>query len=162
MKIIICDKSLAKVGVSRIIPFLLTIMVGSICNAQDVVRWKFYAAKISAKTFEIHLKATIDEAWHIYSQTTSTGGPLPTNISFAKNPLVLLSEKTKEIGDLKFHHDEIFDLDVYSFTDSVDFVQTINLKTNIKTNLSGTIEYMACTKQKCLTPQKIKFSVKVE
>ena len=52
------------------------------------VDWTATAKKIGDKTYEIHLTADIKDGWHIYSQTTAAGGPIPTSITFTKNPLV--------------------------------------------------------------------------
>jgi len=87
---------------------------------------------------------------------------LPTTIVFAKNPLALLQGKPKEEGEMEIYHDEIFDVDVYSYTGPVAFVQTVKLKSNVKTTINGTVEFMACTREQCLTPQKIPFSIKLK
>ena len=140
--------------------FLIVIFFSVAVSAQ--VNWAFSAKKISGNVYEVHLKANVDEPWHIYSQNSPKGGPLPTKIVFSKNPLVLLDGKTKEIGDLDIYHDNVFGVDVYSYTDSVDFVQIVKLKNKVKTTFSGTIEFMACTKEQCLAPQKIPFTLKLE
>lgn len=126
------------------------------------VSWSFSAKKLNDKTYEIHLKASVDDPWHIYSQNSPKGGPVPTKIVFSKNPLIVLTGKANENGDMHIEHSEVFGIDVYSFADSVDFVQTIKLKNKIKTTVSGTIEFMACTDQQCMTPQKIPFTVKID
>lgn len=126
------------------------------------VSWRFSAKKIANQTYEIHLKAAVDDPWHIYSQNSPKGGPLPTKITFTKNPLLLLQGKAKEEGDMQMEHSTVFDVDVYSYKDSVDFVQTVKLKSKVKTTVSGTIEFMACTNEQCLAPQTIPFTVKID
>jgi len=145
----------------RVFLFVIIIQVLTI-SGHSQLNWKFSAKKIADKTYEVHLKATVDEPWHIYAQNSPKGGPLPTKISFSKNPLVVLSGKVKENGEMEMYHDEIFDVDVYSYTGSVAFVQTVKLKANAKTTIKGTVEFMACTREQCLTPQKIPFSIKLE
>lgn len=147
-----------KVIFSLGITLLLTLSV----KAQNVVDWHFSAKKTGDKTYEVRLTAQVDEPWHIYSQSSPPGGPLPTKIIFLKNPLVMFPGKVQEIGDMEMYHDEIFDVDVYSYTDKVDFVQTVKLKSNVKTHLSGTVEFMACTREQCLTPATMKFTVKLQ
>ena len=136
--------------------------VGLLSSAQNVVNWKFSSKKIADKTYEVHLIATVDEPWHIYSQSTPKGGPLPTTISFAKNPLILPQGKIKEVGEMEIYRDQTFDVDVYAYGEKVDFVQTVKLKSNVKTNISGSVQFMACTKEQCLTPQKLNFNLKLE
>ena len=127
----------------------------------QVVKWTYSAKKIGDKKYEVRLHAEIDEEWHIYSQNTPKGGPLPTTVSFNKNALVSLDGKVKEEGKMIFYHDEVFDVDVYAYKDSVDFVQVVKLKSNAKTKVSGTVAFMACTKERCLTPEKKEWSVLV-
>ena len=47
------------------------------------------------------------------------------------------------------------------YGETVSFVQTIKLKSTVKTNLSGTIKYMVCNDKKCLPPKEYPFTVKV-
>jgi len=131
-------------------------------HAQSVVDWKFSSKKIADKTYEVHLTATVDEPWHIYSQSTPKGGPLPTTISFTKNPIAQFSGRPKEVGEMEMYHDNIFDVDVYSYASKVDFVQIVKLKSPVKTNISGSVQFMACTKEQCLTPQKLNFNIKLD
>lgn len=144
----------------RLFLLLLIGSTGLTVNAQ--VTWKFFSKKIADKTYELHLEATVDEPWHIYSQSSPKGGPLPTNIVFSKNPLMTPSGKIKEDGEMEMYHDEIFDVDVYSYTNKVDFVQVMKLKTSVKTKISGSVEFMACTREQCLTPQKVPFTINIE
>jgi len=140
---------------------ILSLAALQLC-AQGPVNWKFTAKKISDKTYEVHLKATVDEPWHIYSQQSPPGGPLPTKIIFSKNPLLMIPSKVKEQGDMEMYHDETFDVDVYAYGGEVDFMQTVKLKSNVKTVVKGSVEFMACTREQCLTPQTLKFSLKLE
>jgi hypothetical protein len=126
------------------------------------VEWKYVAKKIAIKTYEVRILATVDESWHIYSQQTPNGGPKPTSIRFTKNPLLMMQGKVKEEGDMEIYHEEVFGVDVYAYTGKVEFVQTIKLKSNAKTNVAGSIEYMACTNQQCLPPATINFTVALE
>ncbi len=131
-------------------------------NAQVPVNWKWSSIKVADKTYEVHLTATVQNPWHIYSQTTPDGGPIATKISFNKNPLVAVDGNAKEVGDLHQKHEEVFDVDVRYFDGVVDFVQVMKLKSKVKTNISGTIEYMVCNDVQCLPPKTISFSVKLE
>ncbi|TWI85847.1 disulfide bond corrector protein DsbC [Lacibacter cauensis] len=138
---------------------VLTISVTGYC--QDVVKWNFTAKKIADKTYEIHLAAKLEEGWHIYSQSSPEGGPLPTKIVFSKNPLIMLQGKIREEGKMEIYHEDVFDVDVYSYNNKVDFVQLVKLKANAKTSINGSVEFMACSNGKCLTPEKVTFSLKL-
>lgn len=127
----------------------------------QVVKWTYSAKKVGDKTYEVRLKAMVDEGWHIYSQSTPEGGPLPSKISFSKNPLVVLDGKVKEDGDMKVYYEPAFDVEVYAYADKVDFVQVVKLKSNAKTKVNGSVEFMACMEGKCTAPMKQPFSVVV-
>lgn len=141
----------------------LTIILIAFFSALTVwsqpVSWKTTAKKLAEKIYEVRILATVDESWHIYSQQTPTGGPKPTNIRFSKNPLLVMQGKLKEEGDMEIYHEEVFGVDVYAYTGKVEFVQTVKLKSGAKTNVQGSIEYMACTNQQCLPPATINFSI---
>ena len=143
---------------------LLIVVFGLNVSAQltDPVQWTFVATKKSDKLYEVNFTAVLPKPWHIYSQTTPKGGPVATNISFKANPVVKLDGSVKEDGKLEVIHDENFGLDVKYYSDKVVFTQTVKLKTSVKTNLTGTVEYMVCNDTKCLPPKKLPFSVQLQ
>lgn len=144
----------------KILPFILLVFVASAGFAQaDVVEWKFESKKVADKKYEVRLIAVVKDPWHIYSTTTPDGGPLPTTINFSKNPLTIFDGKVKEVGKLETHFEEVFDVDTKYFNDKVEFVQVVNVKGNAKTNVTGTVEYMACNDRECLPPKSVPFTI---
>ncbi len=121
--------------------------------------WTFTAKKISALEYEVRYSIDVESPWHVYSQYTSNGGPFPTTFTLAKNPLLTVKSKPKEIGLLKTKYEEVFDTDVKYFEGSVDFVQRVYLKSNSNTVLKGTVEFMLCNEGQCLPPTKQPFSI---
>jgi len=145
---------------NRSILLFCTLLLSFASFAQsEVVEWKFESKKLAEKKYEVKLTALVKNPWHIYSTTTPDGGPLPTKISFAKNPLTAFDGKLKEVGKLETHFEEVFDVDTKYFNNKVEFVQVVNLKGNAKTNLTGTVEFMACNDKECLPPKSIPFSI---
>jgi len=140
----------------------LHILLSSAMPQVDPVNWKFTSKKIADNTYEIHFTATIEDPWHIYSQNMVEGGPIPTSISFSKNPLVTLSGKPKEIGKMVEKYEDVFEMKVKYYSNKVDFVQVVKLKSNVKTNVNGAIEYMVCTNEECLPPQTKNFNVTIQ
>ena len=145
----------------KLMTLLLVLGVTGICMAQngDPVSWSFSAKKIADKTYEVHLTATIASPWHMYSQSSPDGGPLPTKIEFAKNPLATLDGKTKEVGKMETKFEDVFGVNVKQYGGKVDFVQVVKLKSNVKTNISGSVEFMACDESQCLPPKTVPFSI---
>jgi len=148
----------------RIILLIAMVIITAISFAQmkDPVQWNFSATKKSDKVYQVSFSATVAKPWHIYSQTTPKGGPVPTKIEYKTNPLVAVNGDAKENGSLKKVHDQYFGVDVKYFSDKVDFVQSVTLKANAKTNIAGTIEYMVCNDQECLPPKKVSFDLKLQ
>ncbi|HEY1019570.1 MAG TPA: protein-disulfide reductase DsbD domain-containing protein [Sediminibacterium sp.] len=140
----------------------LLVTAFSFAQRQNPVSWNYEAIKKSADTYEIVLTATVEEPWHIYSQNTGKGGPIPTAVVFKPNPLVTKNGKVKELGKLEKVFDKNFNTDVLYFSDKVKFVQLVKVKGGIKTNLSGTVEYMVCDESQCLPPVKKSFDLKLQ
>jgi thiol:disulfide interchange protein DsbD len=132
--------------------------LGGFAQIKDPVKWSATSRKNGAN-YEVVLTATLPKPWHIYSQKTGDGGPLPTKVSFAKNPLLAFQGEVKELGKLKEEYDKNFDTKVKYYGDKVDFVQTVKLKSNVKTNVGITVEYMTCDDTQCLPPTKKTFNV---
>jgi hypothetical protein len=126
---------------------------------ENPVSWSFSSKKINATTFEIHLSATIDEDWHIYSQATPSGGPVPTTISFSRNPVVTLQGSVMEVGKMEQRSEPLFGVDVRQYSGNVNFVQKVTVRAGIKTAVNGTVEYMTCNDHECIPPKKLKFSI---
>jgi hypothetical protein len=140
----------------------LIIIATLLVNAQNEITWNFSAKKISDKKYEIHLTPALQSPWHIYSQTSPEAGALPTKIVFNKNPLVSIEGKVKEVGKVVSKYEEVFGVTVKYFEGQADFVQEIRLKASAKTNLSGSIEFMACNDEQCLAPKTIQFSIPIQ
>jgi hypothetical protein len=137
---------------------LLFVSFTSFSQLQDPVKWTATSRKKSGG-YEVVLTATMPKPWHIYSQKTGEGGPVATNFKFAKNPLVTFNGEVKEVGQLKENFDKLFDTKVKYFGDKVDFVQSVSVKGNVKTNVNVTVEYMTCDDSQCLPPTKKTFNV---
>ncbi|HNU88619.1 MAG TPA: protein-disulfide reductase DsbD family protein [Ferruginibacter sp.] len=45
------------------------------------------------------------------------------------------------------------------YSNEVDFVQKVKLKTAAKTNISGSVEYQTCDDKKCLPSKKVTFNL---
>jgi len=132
-----------------IIVFLL---IGQQLLAQgsNPVQWQFSVKKLSEGVYEWKAKAAINKPWHIYSQSSPDGGPIPTSISFNKNPLIQPEGKNvKELGKMITKREEVFE-------------KVFKLKKKAKTNISGTIEFMVCNESECLPPSSQSFSIALE
>ena len=142
--------------------FLVVLGLGASAQIKDPVSFKYEAVKKVGNTYELVITATVPSPWHIYSQNTGKNGPIPTSISFKKNPLLTLVGKPKELGKLEKMFDKNFNTNVLYFADQVQFVQTITVKGTIKTNISGSVNYMVCDDSQCLPPTTKSFDIKLQ
>jgi thiol:disulfide interchange protein DsbD len=129
---------------------------------QDPVDWSYSVKKVSADTYTFTATANIEGDWHIYSQTTGAGGPIPTKITFNKNPLITIVGATKEIGKVKQVYDDLFKTTVRFIGETATYMQTLKVRGGAKTNISGTVEYMVCDDRQCLPPSKKTFDLKLQ
>ncbi|MEI8074627.1 MAG: protein-disulfide reductase DsbD domain-containing protein [Bacteroidota bacterium] len=146
--------------------FTIILAITSFAQPKDPVIWKYEAVKKSGNNYDVVITATIPKPWHLYSQNTAKGGPIPTKITINSNPLISVSAgKAKEIG----HQEKVLDknfspkgVEVLFYSEQVQFVQSISLKGAVKTNITGTVEFMVCDDSQCLPPTKKSFDIKLQ
>jgi len=135
---------------SVFIILLTALVILTYAQQPEPVSWSTRVKKTDPETVEIRLEATISKSWHIYSQTTPAGGPLPTNLKLSRNPLIIAQGGFKEVGNLLKKKEEVFGIDVFYYEDSVAFVQQVKLKTKAGTSVSATVKYMVCNDHECI------------
>lgn len=124
------------------------------------VKWSYTANKLSGNLYEVHIHATIDEGWHIYAQEQPEDAiAQPTKFKFSANPLVKLQGKVKEFGRLEKHEVSTLGIIQNQYSREVDFVQQVQLKSPVKTAVSGVFTFQVCTDEQCLLPKDVAFSV---
>jgi hypothetical protein len=141
---------------------VVCIALSAAAQIQDPVDWSYSVKKLSADTYTFTATANIEGDWHIYSQTTGKGGPVPTKINFKKNPLITVVGATKEAGKVKQVYDELFKTNVRYIGETATYTQTIKVRAGVKTNISGSVEYMVCDDRQCLPPSKKTFDLKLQ
>ena len=147
----------------KLFALAVTVFLVVAAKAQlNPVSWTFSAKKIADKIYEIHMKATIQDNWHLYSQTQPDDAiAMPTTFTINPNPLFSLDGKIKEEGKMEKFHDTKLDLSANQYSNSVNFVQVVKLKAVVKTNFSGNVEFQTCDDKKCLPPKKVNFNIAI-
>ena len=135
-----------------------------VASAQtDPVKWSFASKKIADKTYEVHLTATMQSGWHLYSQVQPEDAiAIPTGFTINNNPLLTLEGKIKEVGKMEKFHDKKLEVSANQYSGKVNFVQVVKLKANAKTNFTSSVEYQTCDDKKCLPPRTVNFSVQLQ
>ncbi len=140
----------------------IILMMGSALKAQILtpVHWSYAAKRTGKNEAVVFLKATIDDGWHIYSQTVKDGGPVKTSFTFLPSTTYTFIGNTVEPTPIT-RNEKVFNMDVSYFEKSVIFQQKVRLKTK-QTTVKGKLEYMTCNDKQCLPPEDIEFSVAIK
>jgi hypothetical protein len=149
--------------IKRIILFGLAILTGGLVMAQSSqeVKWAYTAKKIADKIYEVHMTAAIGGDYHLYAQDAGGDGPIATAFSFTKSPLFSLEGKVREQGQLIRKFESAWSHDVKYYQNTVDFIQVVKLKGNLKTSLAGKVEFMVCNDRQCLPPSDVDIRVNI-
>jgi len=148
----------------KILIALIALISFSTANSQvkDPVCFQFKANKRAPGIYEIVITADIAKPWHMYSQSTPAGGPIPTKITFNKNPLIVKEGKLLEKGKMEKINDKVFGVQVFYYSGKVVYAQVVKVKGLVNTNITGTISYMVCDDTQCLPPTKKTFDIKLQ
>lgn len=149
---------------NKLFSVISLIFVSITASAQlNPVSWSFSSVKVADKTYEVHMKATIQNTWHLYSQTQPDDAiAIPTSFNLKANPLFTLEGKIKEVGKMEVMKDATLGVSANQYSKTVDFVQIVKLKAKVKTSFNGSVEYQTCDDKKCLPPKTINFSVSIK
>ena len=121
-------------------------------SAQSPIKWRCKVKMISETEGVVTMKAIIEQGWHLYGTNLPSGGPKSTKFDLTS------STGIKFIGDIapsvapKKVHDNVFDLDLNWWENTVSFTQKFKLTGKGTPKVSGTISYMGCNDQTCLPP----------
>ena len=141
---------------------LLLSVFGS-AQIQNPITWTYSQKQLSDSTTELLFTATLEDGWHLYSQKTPDGGPLPTEFSFLSDKSYKLIGKVKE-PKVKVVFEEVFGVDVHFFEEHiVTFKQTVLNYSNQELVVKGTINGMTCKDEVgCIPMDEQVFSFKLK
>ena len=146
----------------KLVFIILSFFIVGVLSAQALnpVNWNFSSKKIADNLYEVQMTATIQEGWHLFSQSQPKDAiAQPTTVVFNKNPLLQLDGKVKEIGTLEKFKDKELDISANQYSNKVVFTQRVKLKGKAKTNVTGKLTYQTCNDEKCLPPKTINLAI---
>ena len=128
----------------------------------DPVSWEVTVQQEKDDVYNVLMKATIEEGWHLYSQKQfgeEFEGPIPTEFAYNNTPETFTLVGETQEPDVSPIHDPVFDLDVIFFEDKATFIQAIKVVNpeDLKVNIE--IYYSVCDDEKCLPPDTKTFEV---
>jgi thiol:disulfide interchange protein DsbD len=133
----------------------------AMAQSNKQVNWTWSAKKIADRTYEVHMTATIGGDFHLYAQDAGGEGPIATSFTFSKSPFFILNGIVKENGKLVQKYEEAWKHNVRYYERTVDFVQVVKLKSDVKTYLAGKVEFMVCNDHECLPPADVDIKVPI-
>lgn len=134
-----------------IVILTLIFSVNSFAQILEPVTWSTSVNKISETEYELVATATIDDKWHLYSQTVPEGGPIATKFTFKGNGNYLKKGNTKEENGYTVN-DPVFGMKIKYFETKTSFKQRIKLKGKKPLNVNAAVEFMMCDDRRCLPP----------
>lgn len=102
-------------------------------------------------------KATVEQGWYMYD--TQIPEVAPTQIEFDR------VEGAEAVGKFQARgvkpsvkYDDIFEMEIGSFTGTVEFVQRLKVKDKKQFIAEGSVRSQACNEQTCTPPLPVDFS----
>lgn len=113
----------------------------------EPVKWTVETEKLENNEYNIVFKAEIEDGWHLYSQNTPFGGPMPLYFEFTDT---LGIERLGGVAEPKaiIEYSDVFEIDEHFFEKEAVFTQKVKLL-NEGASVAGTITGQAC-KQNCV------------
>ena len=126
--------------------------------------WTDQPEAVPGGTVQIHVKAELDEGWHVYAATMAplAAGPRPAQFELTEPAgAELLDLKPDRAPMVKF--EEVFQLQTEYFEREVVWTLTVRLPQRLpaETTVQGVVHYQICTESQCLPPAKYEFAVPV-
>lgn len=122
----------------------------------DPIKWSMTlepAAAAPGGKALARLEARMQPGWHLYSLTTPKGGPIPTTIRLAENPVVAAFQVYQPRPVRAF--DKNFNLDTETYGESALFLVEVDVKPDAApgaVDVTAEVRYQACDDKMCIPP----------
>ena len=130
-------------------------------NAQIIepVKWSSRVEKNSDTEFTLVMEGKIDDEWHVYSQFTPDGGPLPIELKYENQQgnYALVGKTTESKTERKFN--DVFGVDEIFFSKKVVLKQKVKILNPGLSSIIAKIDYQVC-KEVCINGnEKFTFAI---
>lgn len=136
--------------------FIFLAFANGDAQIMDPVKWTIKIDKISETNYVLTFNGIIENEWHMYSQFTPEGGPLPLEVIFKnqKGNFNLIG-KAKE-SKTRTAYNDVFEVNETFFEKNVEIKQEISILNPKITKIEAVLNYQVC-KDVCINQEK-KFS----
>lgn len=132
---------------------LLFIIIPLSISAQiyDPISWSTDVKKINEDEWQLEIRASMDDGWHLYSLKAPPNGPRPTTFKFSPSQeYELIGEMTEDQGIEVY--DKIFEMPIKYFDTRANFKQVIRRSEAKNFEIRAEVEFMICDDERCLPP----------
>lgn len=146
------NKTKKKVIMKKLMSLALLALMAVAAKAQV----EFASDLVTNGTSEAQIVFTgkIAPGWHVYSTELGADGPIQASLNVNSLDGVELVGKLTHEGDEIEKHDNLFDMDLRYFENSVKFIQKVRF-TKKDYKIDAYLEYGACNDQNCLPPAQV-------
>ncbi|MFR9566275.1 MAG: cytochrome c biogenesis protein CcdA, partial [Rikenellaceae bacterium] len=138
------------------------ILLLSIVTSFAQISWGEPTLKsMGGSEYLLTIDATIDDGWHIYDTQEYKDGPNPTRFDFEESQGVELLGAVTTSQDPVRLWDDIFEMEIGYYKDSVTFEQRLTLE-DPSSSLKFSVEWMLCSADSCTPPAEQSFEVMAE
>ena len=133
--------------------FALVAFTSTQAQILDPSKWTSRTEKISGNEFNLIFEGTIEDGWHIYSQWTPDGGPLPMEVTIknAKNNFQLVGKAQESKTKKQFN--PVFEVDEIYWEKKVTITQKVKVINEKLTSIDAVLEFQIC-KESCINQDK--------
>jgi thiol:disulfide interchange protein len=119
----------------------------------EPVKWTSRTEKISDTEFNLVIEGKIDYEWHVYSQFTPDGGPLPIELTYENQSgnFTLVGKTSESKTERKFN--DVFGVDELYFSKKVVLKQKVKIGNPGLSKIEVKIDYQVC-KEVCINGNK--------
>jgi thiol:disulfide interchange protein len=116
----------------------------SIVKSPDTVK--------AGEIFQLTVKATIEDKWHLYSVQPVVDGPIPTSFTSGSDSLFIAGDITESEPDVNF--DPNFNMDIGWHDNEATFYIPLAFSSNVSgtSSIVVNVRFMVCDDKMCLPP----------
>ena len=119
----------------------------------DPVQWTGTVHKLSDTEYELVMKASVEDKWHLYSQRSyGDDGPFPTEFTFLEAGKGFEAIGKVEESKTKEVFDKVFQKNISFYEKEATFTQKIKVTDAATKNITAEVLFMVCDDEKCLPP----------
>lgn len=120
----------------------------------EPVKWATSVNKISETEYDLIATATIENNWHLYSQSVPEDGPIATTFTYDDSDGSFKISGNISEGEGHTVDDPVFGMKIKYFEKTAIFKQKITLVKEVAT-VKAIVEFMVCDDSRCLPPTEV-------